>query len=283
VDAVITFFSLPKPFNERFGDIQYNAIRSWVELGPSVRVVLLGDESGTAEVARELNLSHWPDITRNEYGTPLLDRLFELAEERDDNPYLNYVNCDIVLLGDFLVALRDAVRRKTRFLMVGQRTDFDQQGRLDFSPGWEDRLRAEARARGRLHRPTGIDYFVYRRGVWSSGGGLPPFAVGRFTWDNWMIYRARQLQLPVIDATQRVLAIHQNHDYSHAAGGLKGARHGPEARRNLALAGGNKHLFTIWDATHVLTDRGVERRRASPGGLGGGIWSYRRSAAAALH
>ena len=277
---MITFFTIPKAFNDRFGTIQFNAIRSWVELGDQVRVVLMGDEDGTAEAARELGAAHLPRIERNEYGTPLLNNLFDLAERHESSRYFNYINADIILLSDFCEALREVTRRKNRFLMVGQRTDFDQHGPIDFSSGWETRLRDEAAAHGSLHRPTGIDYFVYRRGMWGNlPGALPPFAVGRFSWDNWMIYRARQLQLPVIDATQRVLCIHQNHDYSHAAGGLKGAQHGPEARLNLALAGGDRHLYTIWDSTHVLTADGIEQRPPGSGSLGGGIWSYRRSAA----
>lgn len=275
---LITFFSIPKPFNERFGTIQRNAIRSWVELGPEVRVILMGDDAGTAGAAHDLNVTHVPNIGRNEYGTPLLNSLFETAEATADGAYLCYINADIVLTDDFLAALREVIRRKPRFLMVGQRTDFDQRVPIEFSPGWDARLRDEAKAFGKLHRPTGIDYFAYRRGIWSGNGGLPPFAIGRFVWDNWLIYRARQEQVAVVDATQRVTAIHQNHDYSHVAGGLQRVANGPEARLNMALAGGKDHLFTIWDSTHVLTPDGLRRRTAQPGALGGGIWSYRRSA-----
>src|SRR5262249_7877107 len=157
----------------------------------------------------------------------------------------------------FTHAVEQVMRRKKRFLMVGQRTDMDIAETLDMNDGWEARLRERAQRDGRPHRPTGIDYFVFSRDMW---GVLPPFAVGRFSWDNWMIYRARQLQVPVIDASKAVVAVHQNHDYSHAANGFRGARFGPEARRNLALAGGQRHLFTIWDSTHVLTETGIERR-----------------------
>lgn len=276
---LVTLFAIPKPFNERFGDIQRNAIRSWTELGTGFDVVLLGDEPGTAEAAADLGVQRLIDINRNEYGTPLMNDLFEQVEQQCAGSLFCYINADIVLMSDFAEALRQVVRRKRRFLMVGQRTDFDQEGPIDFSPGWEDRLRREVAQRGKLHRPTGIDYFVFHRGLW---GVLPPMAIGRFVWDNWLIYRARQRQVTVIDATARVSAIHQNHDYSHVPGGLQQASNGAEARLNLALAGGNKHLYTIWDSTHVLTDQGLSKRPASSGSLGGGIWSYRRAAGRSL-
>ncbi len=254
---MITFFTIPKPFVGHIGVIQSNAIRSWTLLGDGVRVVLMGNEPGTAEAAEELGVEHHLHIERNRYGTPLLNSIFSSIETHSQDTYLNYINADILLLDDFLPALSTVLRRKKRFLMVGGRTDLDVNGPFDFSGPWGHELERSASAHGRPRGPVAIDYFVYRRGVW---GVVPPFAVGRFSWDNWLIYRARRLCVPVIDASNRVLAIHQNHDYSHA-GGAKKARTGPEAQLNLQLAGGRQNLYTIWDATHVLTGHGVVQRR----------------------
>lgn len=270
---MITFFSIPKPFAGHIGVIQRNAIGSWTRLGPQVKVVLMGDEPGTAQAAAELGVDHCPQIKRNSRGTPLLDSVFETIQRHTEAAYLNYINADIVLLDDFIGALQEVWRRKKRFLMIGHRTDIEQNEPIDFGPEWCERLRAAAVSTGKTQGAPYIDYFVYRRGIW---GSVPPFAVGRFSWDNWLIYRARQQAIPVIDATQRVLALHQNHDYAHA-GGHKKARFGPEAQRNLALAGGPKNLFTIWDSTHILTAQGLQHRGSSRSNLGGGIWSYRRS------
>ena len=49
------------------------------------------------------------------------------------------------------------------------------------------------------------------------------------------------------------MAIHQTHDYSHVTPGVWG----PETWRNVDLAGGPEHFFTVGDATHLLTPRGV--------------------------
>jgi hypothetical protein len=105
-----------------------------------------------------------------------------------------------------------------------------------------------------LHPATGIDYFVYSSSLW---GSIKPFAVGRTGWDSWLVYRARALRAPVVDATDAVMAVHQNHDYSHHADGASGVWQGGEASRNRELVGGHQYAFTIDDATHRLTDRGV--------------------------
>jgi len=270
---MLTIFTIPKPFHNHFAVIQENAIRSWTTLGPGVRVILMGDDEGTADLASRLHIDHEPNIKRNQFGTPLLDDLFHHAESVSDDQLLCYVNADIILMSGFHQAVKHVMRHKRRFLMVGQRTDFNQTTAIDFTlPSWKADLCSRVNEIGSLHRPTGIDYFVYRRGMW---GTIPPFAIGRFSWDNWLIYRALELKIPVVDATNRVLAIHQNHDYSHAKNGSKGARRGPEARENFRLAGGMEKSFTIWDSTHILTDSGLEQR-AFDNALGGGIWSYRR-------
>jgi len=276
-NQMLTLFTIPKPFRDHFADIQENAIRSWTRLGTGARVVLLGDDPGTGELANRLRVEHLPNIRRNQYGTPLLDDAFRQAEESSTDPHLCYVNADILLGSDFLRAVKMIRQFKRRFLMVGQRTDFDQNGRIDFSDqSWESNLRKRVAKDGALHRPTGIDYFVYQRGMW---GTIPPFAIGRFSWDNWLIYRALQLKISVVDATSQVLAVHQNHDYSHARNGSKGARRGPESRENFHLAGGLRKSFTIWDSTHVLVDSGL-KPRTFDAALGGGIWSYRRNVVA---
>ena len=270
---MLTIFTIPKPFHNHFAVIQENAIRSWMQCGPEMRIILMGDDEGTAELAARLHIDHEPNIKRNQFGTPLLDDLFHQAEVISNDNLLCYVNADIILMAEFYSAVKQVMHSKRRFLMVGQRTDFNQTEPIDFtSPSWEESLRHQVNQFGSLHRPTGIDYFVYRRGMWET---IPPFAIGRFSWDNWLIYRALELKIPVVDATNRVLAVHQNHDYSHARNGSKGARRGPEARENFRLAGGMKKSFTIWDSTHILTESGL-KQRTFDNALGGGIWSYRR-------
>jgi hypothetical protein len=64
------------------------------------------------------------------------------------------------------------------------------------------------------------------------------------------------MRVPVVDATQVVLAIHQNHDYSFHPGGQKGLWQDVEAQQNHALLG-KGHFATIDNATHRLTPNGL--------------------------
>ena len=105
-----------------------------------------------------------------------------------------------------------------------------------------------------------MDYFLFTRGLF---GTIPPFALGRARYDNWLIWRARRARAIVIDATGFVCAIHQRHDYSHLAGGKREAYFGQEARRNQQLAGKwrHLHLYSPIDATHFLSPEGIHHRQ----------------------
>lgn len=248
-------FTIPKPFRGHIAIIQRNAIQSWLRLRPACEIILFGDDEGTAEVASEFGIRHIPEVARNEYGTPLLSSLFEIAQHSASHDLMAYVNADIILMSDFMAAVKHMP--KSPFLMVGHRWDFDLQEELNFNEAnWEMQLRARVAETGKLHAHTGIDYFVFHRGFWQ---GIPPFAIGRTIWDDWLIYRARSLGVPVIDATAAVTAIHQNHDYAHHLHGTDGVWKGPEAQRNLKLAGGYSHVFTLQDANGILTPQGLKR------------------------
>ena len=248
---MLTLFSIPKPFHGHIAVIQRNAIRSWTLLKPACEILLFGDDEGTTEAAAEFGLRHIPDIARSEYGTPLVSDLFEQAQQLATHDLLCYVNADIILMSDLMAAVRRIPFR--RFLMAGRRWDVDLTQPWSFeNPDWEIRLREYVYHYGRLHDPAGIDYFVFPRGLWKT---IPPFAIGRTIWDNWLIYGARARGAAVVDATQATMVVHQNHNYTHVPDGANRVWKGPEARNNLTLAGGYDHAFTLDDATWLLTPR----------------------------
>jgi hypothetical protein len=102
---------------------------------------------------------------------------------------------------------------------------------------------------GSLHRPSGSDFFLFPPSTFQE---IPPFTIGRAGWDNWMIYKARKENWPVIDCTPSLMIVHQNHDYSHLPGGKPHYEH-PDTNVNIRLAGGEASIrYTIVDATHQL-------------------------------
>lgn len=254
---MLTIFSTTRAFKAHFKIIQTNAIKSWLALHPDVEVILFGNEDGVAEISAELGLKHIPEIECNEYGTTLTNRMFDITQKVSENQYVGFVSADIILMGDFLTALRSIPQR--RFLMVGRRTDLEVNELVDYSdPEWESVLRRSLSSHGKLHPPTAIDYFIFNRGLY---GDMPPFAMGRSAVDNWLIYQARFLKAPVIDASRVVTAIHQNHGYlhHHQVIATAGVREEPEKKRNIELMGGPGRGFTIEHATRILTPQGMKR------------------------
>ncbi len=260
-----TIFACPKAFTGHTGIIQRNALVSWTKLRPRPDIILLGDDPGVAEIARELNLRHLPDIQRTEAGTPLVPHLFALAQETARTPVLAYVNADIILTADFAAAVRQAAARFPEYLLVGRRFDLELPELWDFSPpDWEARLRQAVAARGTLHAESAIDYFVFTRGLWPA---IPDFALGRTAWDNWLVADPLLRGVPVIDATPAVLAVHQRHDYGHVPGGEAAAWRGAEARKNQDLAWAGFFLCYPTHATWELTPAGLKERPDQTRGL----------------
>ncbi len=247
--STLTIFSAPKPFlDAHIATIQRNAIRSWVQLGPEVEVVLVGEEAGLAEAAAELGVRHLPAVKRNTSGTPLVSSIFELARQAGNSPFLAYVNADVLLGPDLLAGVQQVGRQLPRFLIVGQRWDVDVRQPLDFSAGWAGRLEELRRQTGRLHPRGGSDYFIFPRDCFVH---VPAFAIGRAGWDNWMIYEGRRQRWPVVDATGAIHVLHQDHDYRHLPGGQPHYRL-PETYENVRLAGGSRTIFTLADCDRQL-------------------------------
>jgi len=256
---LLTFFTIPKPFEGHIGVIQRNAIMSWGLLEPTCEIILLGDEVGAAEAAKEFGAVHLPMVRCNEYGTPFLNSVFELAIYGSKHSMLCYINADIILMSDFMQAF-DQVKGLDPILMIGKRWDLDVQEYIDFSnPGWEKGIRSLASEKGDLRPSTWIDYFVFNRGLW--GDSIPPFVVGRTSYDRWLIYHARKEKVPIIDATPSVMVIHQNHYYNSAVlTREEGQWKGPEAPYNQELAGKSAVNFNIDDATLELVNGAFRKK-----------------------
>src|SRR5687767_11307640 len=171
---LITFFSAPKPFTEpHIATIQRNAVKSWTLL-PDVEVILLGEETGLAEAARELGVKHISNVERNMNGTPLISSMFQLARENSKSDLLCIVNADMILMSDFVEAANmvltlesDSLLSKKQelapafqnFVLLSQRWDLDVIHPIAFTDGWETHLRERVKTKGQLHQPAGSDFF----------------------------------------------------------------------------------------------------------------------------
>jgi len=251
--TLLTLFSAPKPFTDpHIAMIQRNAIKSWTLL-PDVEVILLGEEEGLADAAKELGVKHLANAARNESGTPLISSMFQLARENSNSELLCIINADMILMPDFVEAVQQVKSQKSNFVLLSQRWDLDVIAPLDFSGDWDNGLQSMVNGQGQLHRPAGSDFFLFPKSCYQD---IPDFIIGRAGWDNWMIYKARTEKWSVIDCTPSVMIVHQNHDYSHLPGAKPHYEH-PDTNENIRLAGGQAAVrYTILDATHQLAQGG---------------------------
>jgi hypothetical protein len=104
----------------------------------------------------------------------------------------------------------------------------------------------------RLRSDGAIDWFLFARGQVAD---MPPFIIGRTSYDNWLLWATVRAGHPLVDATQFVTLVHQKHDYSSGSG-TAAVWYGPEARVNRELAGHWSHYYVISHATWMMTPDG---------------------------
>jgi hypothetical protein len=253
----VTLFTAPKAFSGHTALIQNNAFASWQRL-PETSVIVFGNESGIAEAAGKYNFSRIPDVRRSEFGTPLLDDIFCRAQSDSVTPFLCFINADIILPSGFTDTARRIAEKFPRFICTGRRWNIHLEEELSFSGNAYEKLEAERNARGVLYEPTGMDFFLFPKGIITS---MPPFCIGRPFWDNWILWYAKQQKIPLIDVTAVLTVYHQDHSYAHVPGG-DGTTWDktPEADYNYNLVKDIKNfkaqLMTVYQADFRCTSRG---------------------------
>ena len=248
---MLSIFAIPKRFTGHFSVIQRNAIQSWLNLAPRPEIILFGDEIGTGDICRDLGLIHIPDIKKNVYGTPLISDIFDQSQVIAGGDILCYVNCDIIFSQDLIDSIKLAVKCLNNFLIVGKRVDLDIDYKINFADEKAVRnLMKRVDSEGTLKPPNWIDYFIFRKGTISN---ILPFGVGRPGWDNWLLWHSSKiLGLKLVDATESITAIHQNHDYSHHADGFKGVWESEEAIKSYEMVGGPYNFYFISNCDYRL-------------------------------
>lgn len=245
---LITLIAVPKPFTGESAILQRAACRSWAAI-PGLEVILAGDEPGIAETCQAFGFQHIPSVIKTEQGTPRLNDIFSKARERATTALLLYVNADIILGAEITRAARNI--SFADFLLAGRRWDVDPWGgeaEADFE-AW----RSHAINHGTLLPACSSDYFLLP--VTSQiFQDMPPLVVGRSGWDNWIMYRARELSIPLIDGTEAIIAIHRKHGYNHIQRNLGEEPYsswdGVESRLQVAILG--ERLLSLDFATHRI-------------------------------
>jgi hypothetical protein len=255
----ITLFAIPKPYTDpHIALIQRNALQSWIHALPGCEIILMGDEVGVAEVAQEFGVIHCKEIRVDSYGTPLMDSLFEQAQRISSRKSLCFINADIILLKSFDPVI-DSLKNE-KYLLIGERIDTDIVDPVDFSDDqWAAKLDALAKEKGVVHSCDAIDYFVFpTRKMYQQ---TLPFALGRGFNDHWLVYDAVRSGAAVVDVSEYITIVHQNHGRSHSTGmQIRSYEDFPEyyTNRDLMKRRGWGQLCDVRDARWKYSSEGLQ-------------------------
>jgi len=211
--------------------------------------MLFSKDPGVAEAARRFGCVQYGARAHPEHGIPLMSHAFERAQQMASTKLMGFFNADLVLLDDFMPAVETVAAKFRKFLIVGQKTDLRMEKPLDFSGGWQKRLRERAAKEGKLHRSCGLDFFIFTTGLYRE---IPPFYIARTTWDNWLMWSATRRGIPVVDVSPSVLVAHPPRRGHRPGDGLT------EYNRELGGKAGRwgRTEYAPW----VLTKSGLEER-----------------------
>lgn len=210
----ITFVCCPKPFSNTFSDIQENAILSWNRLPIEKDILVCGNEFGVKEFVENHSdiVTHIPTIKCTDMGTPLVSDIFEIVQEKcEKSDIICYINADIILFEDFVKTIEKFTQifnPQDPFLLIGQRWDWNNESKLrvqDFSD--MNDFKNMTKSTAKPHGQSGIDYFVFSNGTFPF---VYPFALGKFTWDQWLVGNAYRRNILTVDVGKSVYALHQN-------------------------------------------------------------------------
>ena len=255
---MVTFFSSLRPFVDPHTTvIQRNAIKSWLALTPRPEVLLIGDDAGVAEIAREFSVEHIPHVEKDNKGLPMRSSMCHIANAVAQNELLCIINSDIVVLDHFYHTLSDI--SLTRFVATGRRYDLDVDEEIAMdNKAWRSILRGRIHRDGKLRGPSAMDYAVYPKSI--SPPVLPPFPVNSFGWDPWFLYAHHQRGIPVVNITQVATIVHQNHESSDDVRRKRKAwLSDATAMAALRKVGGFSSMITLREADYVLTPTGLQR------------------------
>ncbi len=240
---------------DAIGKSQFNAWGSWKCI-PNCSVSVFGNAPGVGDHAKRFGFRSIPTVKRDEFGRPLLNWIFERMHDESTESVLGYVNSDIVLLPGLAASIAAVGAQFDAYLIVARRWNVECLPVIDFESGWDQKLRNLVALQGDLFTPYGIDLFVFSRGLLRE---IPPFALGSDYWDNYLVMRTRRRGYPVIDVTQQVMLVHQNHSLGKYRS-VDERRRGPEGLRAFALVGDSYAMLgRTTDATHVVAHGELRR------------------------
>ena len=255
----ICFVACPKKFVVPWADLQVRALRSWKQIDVDSEVCIVAPRADVeslpegladyAVVAKENSLSK----------LPMFADVMEVAYRESDADVFCYLNSDIILPSNF--GTIDFAQLDRKFLIIGSRWDMSEDApypdSLDPENIYEYLCEGIKSHSVTLHLPTGIDYFLFKRGTFE---GIKPLVVGRGGYDAALLAFCLRSGIQLVDATEIFPVLHQFHDYSHISGAKKRVMQGEDATYNRETHDIVHSGPIILDATFMMRDGKLIRK-----------------------
>ena len=248
---MLTIFSSPKPAQGAVRQHQENAIASWRSLGMDVQIILAAPANDLADLAQKYQCDVLPQVACNTAGVPILSDLFAQAAASARHDILVYVNADIILSAGLIGIVKSMRSKFNEFLLIGGRTNIHWDNPLPVN--WPEILARTAQQENAQPTRWGSDYFIFTKNYYAA---IKPFILGRFYWDNWLIYEGCRLAKPVINITHVYTVYHPHHDYAHAATSEAALWQHPDTIYNHQLMPNPMAHHTVEDASYLLGTAG---------------------------
>jgi hypothetical protein len=203
----ITFITVPRPRVDYSHREKYKlAISSWLSASKNSKVILYVPEEEFDTTGRlqkefvdmfgENRVFYKGYLKSDQDNVPYVDDWFKRGVDDAETKYVCFINTDILLSSNWMKRLKQVYSvfdERKKLVLINQRIDFD----LNADASWfkynsptllEDIDNLVQRSHHETHSPAGIDTFTFRKDFLPFNPDvIPPFIVGRYNWDNWLV------------------------------------------------------------------------------------------------
>lgn len=195
---MISLYSTFRRFDHpQFEKVQRDAIESWLAINPAPEIIIVGNDFGTAEICKEYNLTHVPNVKTSASGTPYCNHFIWEAEKA--------ASCATMLLcsGDIIIK-QDTVDAALALLYQNQIKEYCVCARklhVDITDGVKTDVRWATWQAG--------DYWLHTKGIFDD---MPDFLIGRHKNEKWM-FKSLCNKNALVDGSDVITVWHQQHPH----------------------------------------------------------------------
>lgn len=207
---VLTLFTTVRDVELR-RNIQNNTLHNWASLRPAVLPVLFTAPNDTREWQEMSSGLGWivESAPRTRSGVPILKDMFKFVSRKHPSPFLGFANADN-LFGTSLIHTLSELNslspiHKRVSLITGRRRNVPENLLEGYTPQYVEILASNLS----LYSKRAQDYFITSHRAGFCWGGVPDFVVGRIGYDNWLMVRAQQWNVTLVDASDTITVLHQ--------------------------------------------------------------------------